>query len=177
MLYVKNNKRYTINQLGRLGIKDPIKHGVSVLGTAKPTYDRNTHKAVDAGTENNNIFWEIVPLSASEKEAKLKEAKEELKKLRQSKQLEPIEVFGFVEVFTPDTIAIFTGKALKASLDNTITCNWKTPNGFVTLTAEQIIAIASEVDNRIQALFDKEAELSALMDESENPYSILELWV
>lgn len=177
MLYVKNNKRYTINQLSRMGIKDPFNHGINVLNTAKPAYDKNTHKAVDIGTENDSILWEIIPLSASEKEAKLKEAKEALKQLRKQAQNEPMDIFGFVEVFTPDVIALLTGKAFKASLDQTITFQWKTPNGFVTLSGEQIIAIAKEVDNKIQALFDKEAELSALMDSAENPFDILEMWI
>lgn len=176
MLCVKNNKRYTTNQLSRMGITDPFKQGVSVLATTKPFYNKHTHKAIDVGTENNSIVWEIVPLSDSEKEIKRAEAKEALKQLRKQAQNEPMDIFGFVEVFTPDVIALLTGKAFKASLDPAITFQWKTPSGFVTLSGEQIIAIAKEVDNKIQALFDREAELSALMDNAENPFDILEMW-
>ena len=55
--------------------------------------------------------------------------------------------------------ALITGAALQALQDPTYTCNWKTENGFVTLTAEQIQAVAVAVREHVQECFDREAEL------------------
>jgi hypothetical protein len=47
---------------------------------------------------------------------------------------------------------------LAATQDSGYSCNWKTEQGFVTLTAQQIIAVATAVREHVQAAFDKEAE-------------------
>ncbi len=152
-------------------------HGWYPLNIVNGEYDEQTQNRFFVSEEfENDVLVVTYRVEKKDIETQKIEAKEALKKLRQQKQLEPMDIFGFTEVFSPETIALFTGKALKASLDSTITCQWKTPSGFVTLTAEQIMAIAKEVDNKIQALFDKESELSALMDSAENPFEILKLW-
>ena len=58
-----------------------------------------------------------------------------------------------------DSQALITGAALAAMLDPAYACRWKTPAGFVELTAEQIIAVAQAVRAHVQAAFDREAEL------------------
>lgn len=55
--------------------------------------------------------------------------------------------------------ALITGAALQATVDKDYTCKWKTQSGFVTLTAQQILAIAGAVRAHVQACFDREAEL------------------
>lgn len=55
--------------------------------------------------------------------------------------------------------ALITGAALQALQDPAYTCNWKTESGFVTLTAEQIQAVAVAVRQHVQACFDREAGL------------------
>ena len=55
--------------------------------------------------------------------------------------------------------AMITGAALAAVQDANYTCKWKTESGFVTLTAAQIIAVATSVRAHVQAQFDREAEL------------------
>ena len=62
---------------------------------------------------------------------------------------------------------LITGAALKAMQDNTYTCNWKGIDGFVTLTAPQIIAIADAVRQHVQGCFDREAELLPLIESAE----------
>ena len=62
---------------------------------------------------------------------------------------------------------LITGAALKAMQDNTYTCNWKGVDGFITLTAPQIIAIADAVRQHVQACFDREAELLPLIASAE----------
>ena len=55
--------------------------------------------------------------------------------------------------------ALITGAALQVLLDPAYTCNWKTESGFVTLTSEQIQAVAVAVRQHVQGCFDREAVL------------------
>ena len=59
---------------------------------------------------------------------------------------------------------LITGAALKALQDNTYTCKWKGIDGFVELTAPQIIAVADAVRQHVQSCFDREAELLPLIE-------------
>lgn len=63
-----------------------------------------------------------------------------------------------------DSQGLISGAALSAMLDPAYVCRWKTPAGFVELTAEQILGIAQAVRAHVQACFDREAELLALPD-------------
>ncbi len=63
--------------------------------------------------------------------------------------------------------ALVTGAALKAMQDETYSCRWKTEAGFTELTAPQILAIADAVRTHVQACFDREAELLALVEAAE----------
>ena len=60
--------------------------------------------------------------------------------------------------------SLITGAALKAMQDNTYTCKWKSIDGFIELTATQIIAIADLVRQHVQGCFDHEAELLPLIE-------------
>ena len=62
---------------------------------------------------------------------------------------------------------LITGAALKAMQDNTYVCRWKGIDGFVELTAPQIIAIADAVRQHVQSCFDHEAELLPLIASAE----------
>ena len=62
---------------------------------------------------------------------------------------------------------LITGAALKAIQDNTYTCKWKGIDGFVTLNATQIIAVADAVRAHVQSCFDREAELLPLIENAE----------
>lgn len=63
--------------------------------------------------------------------------------------------------------AMITGAALAAIRDETYSCRWKTEGGFVELTAPQILAIADAVRSHVQACFDLEADLLALVEAAE----------
>lgn len=63
--------------------------------------------------------------------------------------------------------AMITGAALKALQDAEYVCSWKTDAGFVELTAAQILAIADAVRAHVQACFDHERALLALIDAAE----------
>ena len=58
-----------------------------------------------------------------------------------------------------DSQGLITGAALAAMLDPAYSVRWKTVAGFVDLTAQQIIGVASAVRTFVQASFDREAVL------------------
>lgn len=60
-----------------------------------------------------------------------------------------------------DSQLLLTGAAFAASLDPDYRIKWKTASGFVELTGEQVIALASAVRAHVQACFDREADLLA----------------
>lgn len=74
-----------------------------------------------------------------------------------------------------DSQALITGAALAAMLDSGYSLNWKTENGFIHLTASEIIAVAQTVRAHVQACFDREAELCALVDAAETQEDLDEI--
>lgn len=58
-----------------------------------------------------------------------------------------------------DSQALITGAAVSAMLDPGYSVRWKTADGFVELTAEQIIGVVTAARAHVQACFDREAEL------------------
>ncbi|GHV34420.1 hypothetical protein FACS1894187_04930 [Synergistales bacterium] len=60
--------------------------------------------------------------------------------------------------------ALITGAALQATIDSAYSCRWKTTNGFVEFTSEMILAVAVAVRQHVQACFDREADLSELVE-------------
>lgn len=75
-----------------------------------------------------------------------------------------ITVFG-VRVETDDrSKLLINGAALEATIDPTYVLQWKTPDGFIWLTAQQVIGISRAVRAHVQACFDREAELLAELE-------------
>ena len=64
---------------------------------------------------------------------------------------------------------LITGAALKAIQDAEYSCSWKTDGGFVQLSAPQILAIADAVREHVQAQFDHELALLAIIDAAGTP--------
>jgi len=60
-----------------------------------------------------------------------------------------------------DSQALITGAALQAVIDPNYSVRWKTTEGFVDLTGQQVIGVGSSVRAFVQACFDRE---SALLD-------------
>ncbi|NNA18970.1 DUF4376 domain-containing protein [Pseudomonas lundensis] len=58
-----------------------------------------------------------------------------------------------------DSQALLTGAAFAASIDPDYRIKWKAETGFVDLTGEQVLGIASQVRAFVQACFNREAEL------------------
>ena len=63
--------------------------------------------------------------------------------------------------------SMITGAALKAMQDASYACKWKGLDGWVTLDAAAILAVADAVRSHVQGCFDREAELSAAIDAAE----------
>lgn len=59
---------------------------------------------------------------------------------------------------------LINGAALDATIDPEYVMQWKMANGFVELTAGQVIGIARAVRAHVQACFDREAELLAALE-------------
>lgn len=74
-----------------------------------------------------------------------------------------------------DSQALITGAAVAAMLDENYSLNWKTESGFIHLTAPEIIAVAQAVRAHVQACFDREAELCALVDAAETKEDLDEI--
>ena len=76
-----------------------------------------------------------------------------------------------------DSQALLTGAAFAASLDPEYQIKWKAATGFVDLTSQQIIGVASAVRAFVQASFDREAVLlGAVADGSITTEMLEEGW-
>lgn len=76
-----------------------------------------------------------------------------------------------------DSQALLTGAAFAASLDPAYQIKWKAATGFVDLSAQQIIGVASAVRAFVQACFNREAELlGAVADGSITAEMLEEGW-
>lgn len=72
---------------------------------------------------------------------------------------------GAVQVSTDDRSKLLvTDAARKAEADPKFSTRWKAKNGWRDLNAAQIIAARDAVFNHVQRCFDREAELSALVE-------------
>ena len=76
-----------------------------------------------------------------------------------------------------DSQALLTGAAFAASLDPGYHIKWKAATGFVDLSAQQIIGVASAVRAFVQSCFDRESELlGAVADGSITAQMLEEGW-
>lgn len=83
---------------------------------------------------------------------------------RYKRETAGISVQGMAIDTGRDSQALITGAALAAMLDPAYACHWKTAAGFVEMSGEQIISVASAVRAHVQACFDREAELLQVVD-------------
>ena len=106
-----------------------------------------------------SIDWTKV-ITAEDKFNKAKEAKfQEIAQSRYTAETAGITVNSVKIKTDRESQALIIGAALQALQDSAYTCNWKTEAGFVSLTAEQIQAVAVAVRQHVQACFDREAGL------------------
>jgi len=142
-----------------------------VVGTA-PEYDAGTQRLVGPTLaldgDHVNATWTVEDLSAEEAAERLEAAKAakraEIAAARFAAETGGI-VVGGAEIRTDrESQGLITGAALKAIQDAEYSCSWKTDDGFVQLSAPQILAIADAVRAHVQSCFDHERALLALID-------------
>lgn len=110
----------------------------------------------------------ILPAPAS-----VEEMLARLKSARDAAIAAGIEVNG-VHVQTDDlSQQRLTSAALAAQIDPGTPVLWKTATGeFVALTAPEVIALALAARNHVQACFNREAELAALIRTADDPAAV-----
>lgn len=105
----------------------------------------------------------VVPWNDEEIEAAKAERRAEMAQQiadrRWQAEVAGITVNGMAVATDRDSQALITGATVQAMLDPSYALRWKTPDGFVDLTAEQIIGVATAARAHVQAAFNREAEL------------------
>lgn len=82
---------------------------------------------------------------------------------------------GGIPVATDDrSKLLINGAALRATRETGYTLRWKTGDGFIDLSAEQVLAMADAVADHVQACFDREAELQAAVADGSITAELLE---
>lgn len=107
--------------------------------------------------------WEVREFTAEELAEREQQQREQLTQQianrRWQAEVAGIDI-GDIRIDTGrDSQALITGATVQAMLDPNYALRWKTPSGFVDLTAEQIIGVATAARAHVQACFDREAEL------------------
>ena len=98
----------------------------------------------------------------------LKEAKKtEIAAARYETEIAGVTYNGLLIHTDRESRSLLTGTALKASVDPSYVCRWKTGSGFVSLSSSQIIAVADVVREYVQGCFDREGDLCDLIDAAE----------
>jgi hypothetical protein len=92
---------------------------------------------------------------------------EEIAAARYAEETGGVQVNGVPIKTDHESLTMINGAALQATQDPAYTCNWKTEQGFISLTTEQIIAVATAIRQHVQASFDKEAEKMTLIEAAE----------
>lgn len=153
----------------------------SLSGRAALLADCTTHDAKDVYNEVMTIWGETptVPDKPLPPEPTLEELKaqkkNEIAAARYKREIAGTTVNGVLIDTGRDSQALITGAALAAVLDGNYSLNWKTDAGFIHLTAPEIIAVAQAVRAHVQACFDREGELVALVDKAETKEDLDEI--
>ena len=101
--------------------------------------------------------------------------KAEIASARYEREIAGVEVNDITIDTGRDSQALITGAALAAMLDPNYSLNWKTANGFIHLTAPEIITVAQAVRAHVQACFDREGELVTLVNAAETKEDLDEI--
>lgn len=153
----------------------------STSGRAELLSDCTAHDAKDVYDEvmavwgkNPTVPDEPLPPEPTLDELKAQK-KAEIASARYEREIAGVEVNGITIDTGRDSQALITGAAVAAVLDDDYSLNWKTEAGFVHLTAPEIIAVAQAVRAHVQACFDREGELVALVDAAETKEDLDEI--
>lgn len=171
----KNDCSIVIRDIGRRAYLN------SMSGRAKLFADCTAHDAKDVYEEVLAVWGEAPtvpdePLPPEPTFDELKaQKKAEIAAARYAVETAGATVNGVLIDTGRDSQALITGAALAAMLDENYSLNWKTENGFIHLTAPEIIAVAQAVRAHVQKCFDREGELVALVDAAETKEDLDEI--
>ncbi len=150
--------------------------GIYPCEEIKPPLEWTQHHGTPVITVTDGratVTYPVVDYSPDEVAGILEAAKErkrsEIAAARFEAETAGIDVNGFTVRTDRESQALITGAALQAIVDYDYECRWKTSEGFVHLSAEQIKYIAQAVRLHVQSCFDREAELLQLIDAAETP--------
>ena len=136
------------------------KHKIKEIGIA-PDADWTDVAPTAPDAEWDGSGW-VVPFSVL-----VERKKASIAQARYEAEIAGVTINGVSIKTDRESQGLLTGAALKAMQDNTYVCRWKGIDGFVELTAPQIIAIADAVREHVQSCFDHEAELLPLIASAE----------
>ena len=82
---------------------------------------------------------------------------------------------GGIQIETDDrSKLLINGAALRANRSADYVLRWKTPTGFIDLTATQVLAVADAVCEHVQLCFDREDELLCAVADGSITHAMLE---
>ena len=172
----KLGKRQTRSQLKRRGITgvNLTQIGVYELTGTEPDYDTELYTARDIGQEPDGtgkyrVIWQLTAKDVDTTRAAM------LKKIATKRW--QVETGGMivngVPVETDDrSKVLIAGTTISAMQDAEFTTRFKTPTGWLTLDATQIVAIGTAVANHVKACFAREDELVEAINASETPETV-----
>jgi hypothetical protein len=157
--YTRGDFNYPADWLEGMAEEERADLGLELVPDA-PAYDPRFQMCVETTPGN----YELTDLPIAEmRAAKLAE----LSARRYAKEIDGVVVGGLSVSTDRESQALITGAALAATLDPAYTVDWKTPAGFVTLSAAQLLGVAQAVRAHVQACFSAErghAEAIAALD-------------
>ena len=110
------------------------------------------------------VLWEADPLTLEEQRAEKRAA---LANKRWEKETGGTTFNGMPLATDAVSQTKYIGAVVGAQINPQGTMKWKTGNGFVTLDAAAVTAVAMAVRAHVQACFDNEADLAVLIDAAE----------
>ena len=160
-----------------IGFPETIEtHHVEDLGFA--VVERDPEPSLSAGetlkpgalrVEDGRVFqaWEVVPMPGEY-------WKDMIAARRYQAEISRTTIDGIPIDTGRDSQGLITGAAVQAIIDPAYSLHWKTEAGFVELTGQQILGVASAVRAHVQNCFNREAELQAAVADGSITAEMLE---
>lgn len=140
-----------------------------VIASPYPTHDPITHTVEEVAPvkDQDGVYrqtWLIKKLSTEDAERNESYRKSEFQQMiaqrRYEEEVRGVSVNGLTITTDDRSKTLLNGAALRATIDPSHTRQWKiSPDVWVTLDAETLIAAAVAVDNHVQNCFNREEEL------------------
>lgn len=112
--------------------------------------------------------WGDVPVITKSVEELKAEKRAEIAAARYDYEIAGVIINGIHITTDREDQAMITAVALSAVVDPTYTTVWKGADGYLTLNASEVIAMARIVGAHIEAAFAEEKRLAALIDAAQN---------